>query len=234
MRIGGFQKLSLIEYPGKISCVVFTIGCNLRCPYCYVPQLVLPEKMKGLKEIPKSEIFSFLEKNKGLNDAVVITGGEPTLQPDLRDFIRRIKEMDYLVAIETNGTNFEVLKLLIEEGLVDYVEMDIKNRLDFERYNLTVGNVLTEEMFENIKKSIELLLEDIVPYEFRTTLVREFHGIDDVVEIARAIKGARVYYLQNLEMGVETIGKERFTPVDGETLEEMIKRVSKFVRVIGR
>ena len=234
MRIGGFQKLSLIEYPGKISCVVFTIGCNLRCPYCYVPQLVLPEKMKGLREIPKSEIFSFLEKNRGLNDAVVITGGEPTLQPDLRDFIRRIKEMDYLVAIETNGTNFEVLKLLIEEGLVDYVEMDIKNRLDFERYNLTVGNVLTEEMFENIKKSIELLLEDIVPYEFRTTLVREFHGIDDVVEIARAIKGARVYYLQNLEMGVETIGKERFTPVDGETLEEMIKRVSKFVRVIGR
>jgi len=234
MRIGGFQKLSLIEYPGKISCVVFTIGCNLRCPYCYVPQLVLPEKMKGLKEIPKSEIFSFLEKNKGLNDAVVITGGEPTLQPDLRDFIRRIKEMDYLVAIETNGTNFEVLKLLIEEGLVDYVEMDIKNRLDFERYNLTVGNVLTEEMFENIKKSIELLLEDIVPYEFRTTLVREFHGIDDVVEIARAIKGARAYYLQNLKMGVETIGKERFTPVDGETLEEMIKRVSKFVRVIGR
>ena len=234
MRIGGFQKLSLIEYPGKISCVVFTIGCNLRCPYCYVPQLVLPEKMKGLKEISTSEIFSFLEKNRRLNDAVVITGGEPTLQPDLRDFMRRIKEMDYLVAIETNGTNFEMLKLLIEEGLVDYVEMDIKNRLDFERYNLTVGNVLTEEVFENIKKSIELLLKDIVPYEFRTTLVKEFHGVDDVVEIAKAIRGARAYYLQNLEIGVETIGKEKFTPVDRETLEEMIKRVSKFVRVIGR
>ena len=234
MRIGGFQKLSLIEYPGKISCVVFTIGCNLRCPYCYVPQLVLPEKMKGLKEISTSEIFSFLEKNRGLNDAVVITGGEPTLQPDLHDFIRRIKEMDYPVAIETNGTNFGMLKSLIEEGLVDYVEMDIKNRLDFERYNLTVGNVLTEEMFENTKKSIELLLEDIVPYEFRTTLVREFHGIDDVVEIARAIKGARTYYLQNLKMGVETIGKEKFTPVDRETLEKMIKRTSKFVRVIER
>ncbi len=234
MRIGGFQKLSLIEYPGKISCVVFTIGCNLRCPYCYVPQLVLPEKMKGLKEISTSEIFSFLEKNRGLNDAVVITGGEPTLQPDLRDFIRRIKEMDYLVAIETNGTNFEMLKSLIEERLVDYVEMDIKNRLDFERYNLTVGNVLTEEIFENIKKSIELLLKDIVPYEFRTTLVKEFHGIDDVVGIAKAIRGARVYYLQNLEIGVETIGKEKFTPVDRETLEKMIKRTSKFVRVIER
>lgn len=234
MRIGGFQKLSLIEYPGKISCVVFTIGCNLRCPYCYVPQLVLPEKTKGLREISESEIFSFLEKNKGLNDAVVITGGEPTLQPDLCDFIRRIKEMGYLVAIETNGTNFEMLKLLIEERLVDYVEMDIKNRLDFERYSLAVGNVLTEEMFENIKKSIELLLKDIVPYEFRTTLVKEFHGIDDVVEIAKAIKGARAYYLQNLKMGVETIGEERFTPVDRETLEEMIKRASKFVKVMGR
>ncbi len=234
MRIGGFQKLSLIEYPGKISCVVFTIGCNLRCPYCYVPQLVLPGRMKGLREISESEIFSFLEKNRGLNDAVVVTGGEPTLQPDLRDFMRRIKEMDYLVAIETNGTNFEMLKLLIEEGLVDYVEMDIKNRLDFERYNLTVGNVLTEEMFENIKKSIELLLKDIVPYGFRTTLVKEFHGIDDVVEIAKAIKGARAYYLQNLKMGVETIGKEKFTPVDRETLEEMIKKAGKFVRVIER
>jgi len=234
MRIGGFQKLSLIEYPGKISCVVFTMGCNLRCPYCHVPQLVLPERIKGLKEIPSSEIFPFLEKNKDLDDAVVITGGEPTLQPDLYDFIRRIKEMDYLVAIETNGTNFEMLKLLIEEGLVDYVEMDIKNRLDFERYNLTVGNVLTREMFENIKKSIELLLKDIVPYEFRTTLVKEFHGIDDVVEIARTIKGARVYYLQNLEIRRETIGKEKFTPVDRETLEEMIKRAGKFVRVIER
>ncbi|RLF15938.1 MAG: hypothetical protein DRN06_05535 [Thermoprotei archaeon] len=99
---------------------------------------------------------------------------------------------------------------------------------------MTVGNVLTEEMFENIKKSIELLLKDIVPYGFRTTLVKEFHGIDDVVEIAKAIKGARPYYLQNLEIGVETIGKERFTPVDRETLEEMIKRASKFVKVMKR
>ena len=132
MKIGGFQKLSLIDYPGKISCIIFTMGCNFRCPFCYVPQLVLPKKMKKMREIPTAEIFSFLEKNKGLNEAVVITGGEPTFHPDLPEFMRKIKAMDYSVALETNGTNFEMLKNLIEEKLVDYVELDIKNRVNFE------------------------------------------------------------------------------------------------------
>ena len=231
MRVGGFQKLSLIDYPGKVSCIVFTIGCNLRCPYCYVPQLVLPERIKELKEIPLNEIFSFLQKNKGLNEAVVVTGGEPTLQPDLPEFLRKVKAMGYLVALETNGTNFEMLKKLIEEKLVDYVELDIKNKLDFEAYNLTVGGVLTEEMFENVKRSIEFLLEEKIPSEFRTTVVKELHRVEDIVEIAKAIKGARIYYLQNFKTGVEIIGKEKFTPMDEETLKEIVKRTSKFVRV---
>jgi len=231
MRVGGFQKLSLIDYRGKVSCIVFTIGCNLRCPYCYVPQLVLPERIKELKEIPLNEIFSFLQKNKGLDEAVVVTGGEPTLQPDLPEFIRKVRAMGHLVALETNGTNFEMLKKLIEEKLVDYVELDIKNRLDFETYNLTVGGVLTEEMFENVKRSIELLLEGKIPYEFRTTVVKELHQIEDIVEIAKAIKGARIYYLQNFKTGVEIIGKEKFTPMDEETLKEIVRRASKFVRV---
>jgi len=234
MRIGGFQKLSLIDYPGKVSCIVFTMGCNFRCPYCYVPQLVLPEKIKKLKEIPVAEIFSFLQKNKGLNEAVVITGGEPTLQPDLQEFIRRVKAMGYSVALETNGTNFEMLKNLIEEKLVDYVELDIKNKLDFEKYNLTVGGVLTEEMFENVKKSIKLLLEGKIAYEFRTTVVKELHTIEDIVEIARTIKGAKVYYLQNFRADVEVIGGEKFTPMDEETLKEIVKKASKFVRVVRR
>ena len=234
MKVGGFQKLSLIDYPGKVSCIVFTIGCNLRCPYCYVPQLVLPEKMKKLKEIPIAEIFSFLQKNKGLNEAVVITGGEPTLQPDLPEFIRRVKAMGYSVALETNGTNFEMLKNLIEEKLVDYVELDIKNKLDFEKYNLTVGGVLTKEMFENVKKSIKLLLEGKIAYEFRTTVVKEFHTIEDIVEIAKTIKGAKVYYLQNFRADVEVIGGEKFTPMDEETLKEIVKKASKFVRVVRR
>ncbi|OYT42434.1 MAG: anaerobic ribonucleoside-triphosphate reductase activating protein [Candidatus Aenigmarchaeota archaeon ex4484_224] len=234
MKIGGFQKLSLIDYPGKISCIVFTIGCNFRCPYCYVPQLVLPEKIKKLKEVPVAEIFSFLQKNKGLNEAVVITGGEPTIHPDLPEFIRRVKAMGYSVALETNGTNFRMLKNLVEEKLVDYVELDIKNKLDFEKYNLTVGGVLTEKMFENIKKSIKLLLEGKIAYEFRTTLVKEFHRVEDIVEIAKAIKGGKIYYLQNFRPDVEVVGGKRFTPMDEETLKEIVKKASNFVRVVRR
>jgi len=234
MKIGGFQKLSLIDYPGKVSCIVFTMGCNFKCPYCYVPQLVLPEKIKKLKEIPIAEIFSFLQKNKDLNEAVVITGGEPTLHPDLPEFIRRVKAMGYSVALETNGTNFEMLKNLIEEKLVDYMELDVKNRLDFEKYNLTVGGVLTEEMFENVKKSIKLLLEGKIAYEFRTTVVKEFHTVEDIVEIAKAIKGAEVYYLQNFRADVEVIGGKRFTPMDEEILKEIVKKASNFIRVVKR
>ena len=234
MKIGGFQKLSLLDYPGKISCIVFTIGCNFRCPYCYVPQLVLPGKIKKLKEIPIAEIYSFLQRNKGLNEAVVVTGGEPTLHPDLLEFIRKVKDMGYLVALETNGTNFEMLKNLIEEKLVDYVEMDIKNKLDFEKYNLTIGGVLTEEMFGNVRKSIKFLLKGKVAYEFRTTLVKEFHTVEDIVEIARVIKGAKVYYLQNFRVNVEVVGGKRFTPMDEETMEEIVKEASKFVRVVRR
>jgi len=231
MKIGGFQKLSLIDYPGKVSCIVFTVGCNFRCPYCYVPQLVLPEKIKKLKEIPITEIFSFLQKNKNLNEAVVITGGEPTIQPDLLEFVKKVKDVGYLVALETNGTNFEILKNLIEEKLVDYVEMDIKNRLDFEKYNLTVGGVLTEEMFENVRKSIKFLLKGKVAYEFRTTVVKEFHKAEDIVEIAKAIRGAEVYYLQNFRGGVEVIGKKEFTPLDEKVMEEVVKKASKFVKI---
>ena len=234
MKIGGFQKLSLIDYPGKVSCILFTMGCNFRCPYCYVPQLVLPEKMKKMREIPIAEIFSFLEKNKGLNEAVVITGGEPTLHPDFPEFIRRVKAMGYSIALETNGTNFVMLKNLIEEKLVDYVEMDIKNRLDFEKYNLIVGGLLTEEMFENVKKSIKLLLEGKIAYEFRTTVVKELHTVEDIVEIAKAIKGAEVYYLQNFRADVEIIGGEKFTPMDEEVLKKLFKKASKFVRVVRR
>ncbi len=235
MKIGGFQKLSLIEYPGKISCIVFTIGCNFRCPYCYVPQLVLPEKVKELREIPVDKIFSFLQKNKGLNEAVVITGGEPTLQQNLPEFIKKVKAMGYSVALETNGTNFEMLKDLIEKKLVDYVELDIKNRLDdFEKYNLTVGGVLTEEMFENVKKSVKFLLKGKVAYEFRTTVVKEFHTMQDIIEIAKAISGAEIYYLQNFKTNVEVVGGRKFTPMDEEVLRRIVKRISKFVRVVRR
>ena len=231
MRIGGFQKLSLVDYPGKISCIVFTIGCNLRCGYCYVPQLVLPERIRDLKEVPEGEIFSFLERNKGLNDAVVVTGGEPTIHRELPSFMERIKRMGFLVALETNGTNPDMLEGLIEERLVDYVEMDVKTALEFEKYQEITGGVLTEEMFENIKESIKVLLRSEVDYEFRTTLVKEYHSVEDILEICRALKGAKAYYLQNLRVMNELVGGKALTPFSREEIEKIVAEGRKMTNV---
>jgi pyruvate formate lyase activating enzyme len=233
MRIGGFQKLSLVDYPGKISSIIFTIGCDFRCPFCYVPQLVLPEKIKEVKEIQEEYVFSYLEKNKKFLDAVVITGGEPTIYNDLPKFIEKLKALNFLVALETNGSNFQMLKQLVEKKLVDYVAMDIKTRLDFESYNRVVGNVLTKEMFENVKKSIEYLLKT-ESYEFRTTIVKEFHAKEDIIEICKAIKGAKVYYLQNLKSDVELICGKKLTPFNEKEIEEIVNKGRKFANVSYR
>ena len=143
MRIGGFQKLSLLDYPGKLSAIIFTLGCNFRCPFCYVPQLVLPEMMKKIKEIPVEYILSYLKKRRRFLDAVVVSGGEATIHSDLPDFLEEIKSMGYLVALETNGSNSRMLRQLVSDSLVDYIEMDLKAPLKFEKYNRAVGGVLT-------------------------------------------------------------------------------------------
>ncbi len=231
MRIGGFQKLSLVDYPGKVSAIVFTKGCNFRCKFCYVPQLVLPERMESIGDFPEEEIFSYLEKNRGLVDAVVITGGEPTIQPDLVEFVERIKSMGFLVGLETNGTNSKVLERLIDEGLVDYVGMDIKTRLEFGKYREMVGGVLTEEMFENVQRSIELLMNSKIEYDFRTTIAKEIISKDDIVEICKRIRGARVYYLQNFRWYGEVVGGKRLTPYEKEEIEEIIEECKKFVNI---
>jgi len=234
MRIGGFQKTSLLDYPGKISSIIFTIGCNLRCPFCYVPQLVLPEKIKEIKEIPEDYIFSYLDKNKKFIDAVVITGGEPTIHEDLPDFIQRIKNMGFLLGLETNGTNSQMLRYLIDKKLVDYIEMDVKTRVIFDRYKEIVGNVLTQEMFENIKSSIEILLNSGIDFEFRTTLVKEFHSREDILEICKSIRGVKKYYLQNLKIVEELLGKRKFSSFNKEDIKKIITEGKKFVNVIYR
>lgn len=231
MKICGFQKLSLIEYPGKVSSIIFLAGCNFRCPFCYVPQLVLPKKIKKMKEIPEEYIFHYFEKNKKFIDAVVISGGEPTINEDLSVFIKRIKAMDFLVGLETNGTNTQMLKRLIEEKLVDYVEMDIKNRVEFKKYNETVGRVLTKKMFASVRKSINLLLNSNVDYEFRTTLVKEFHTKEDVLEICKSIKGAKKYYLQDFKKLNGLVGRKSFTAFDKKEVEEIVAEGKKFVNI---
>jgi len=189
MKIPYFQKFSLIDYPGKISTIIFTQGCNFRCPYCHNPELVNPELFTETLE--EEAIFSFLRNRKNKLDAVVITGGEPTLQPDLMEFAEKIKEMGYLVKLDTNGSNPGLLRKLINRALVDYVAMDIKATL--EKYpKVARVNICTEK----IKESIEIILRSDIDYEFRTTVVKPLLEIDDLIGIAELIKGAKKYVIQ--------------------------------------
>jgi len=233
MKIVGLQKQSLIEYPGKISAVIFIAGCNFRCPWCYVPDLVLPERIKKNKIIPQKEVFSFLKERKKFLEAVVLTGGEPTIHKQLPDFIRKIKKMNYLIELETNGTNPEMINYLIDKKLIDYLAMDIKQDLNFDKYNQIVGNVLTKKLFENIKKSINILLTGKIDYEFRTTLMKEFHKKEEIIEICKKIKNAKIYYLQNFEKK-ETISGKSFTPFSKEEILEIAKEGKKYTNIQPR
>ncbi len=189
MKIGGFQKVSLIDYPGRISAVVFTQGCNFRCPYCHNPELVDPERFEGLS--PEAEILTFLEKRKGRLDAVVITGGEPTLQPELIPFIIHLKAMGYRIKLDTNGALPDVLEEMLGRKLLDYVAMDIKAPL--ERYSEVTK---TKTDGQRILKSISLIMSSGVDYEFRTTAVKSLLAPGDLDKIARLVPGAMRFVLQ--------------------------------------
>ncbi len=200
MRIGGFNKFSLIDYPGKTCAIIFTQGCNFRCPFCHNPELVLPEQFA--EPIPFSEIEDFLKKRKGLLDAVEITGGEPTVQKDLLDVVKQIRKLGYLIKVDTNGSNPEVVEKAINENLVDYFAMDVKAPL--EDYSPVAG---VEVDTEKIRESIKLIMQYAHDYEFRTTAIRRFHTKESFEKIAMLIKGARRYYIQNAHYD-KTVSKE--------------------------
>lgn len=189
MDIGGLQKVSLIDYPGEICAVIFTRGCDFRCGYCYNAELVLPERYAEL--ISEQEVFDFLRARHGKLDAVTITGGEPTWQPDLPEFIHKVKNLGFMVKLDTNGVNPEMLKKIIEQKAVDYIAMDIKAPL--EKYK----NVINIELDVNrIAASIALIMACGIPYEFRTTIVKSQLAESDILAIGKLIKGARRYVLQ--------------------------------------
>jgi len=189
MLIGGFQKFSLIDYPGKICAIIFTQGCNFKCPYCHNPELVNPKLF--MPTIPEEKVSSFLKKRKGKLDAVEITGGEPTLQPDLIDFIGKIKKLKFLVKLDSNGSNPEILKEIIQLKIVDYLAMDIKAPL--ERYQeITDSNIDPNK----IRKTIKLIMNSGLDYEFRTTVVKSLLIKKDIEKIGKLIKGAKLYILQ--------------------------------------
>jgi len=186
----GIDKFSLVDYDEKIACTLFTGGCNFKCPFCHNSSLVnLAENPNAISE---EEILKYLKTRKGVIDAVVITGGEPTLHKDLLRVIKAIKDMGFLVKLDTNGTNPEMVKELVDQNLLNYVAMDIKNSK--EKYASTVG--LASLDMSKIQKTIDFLMENRVDYEFRTTTIDEYHSIDDFEEIGKWLKGAKKYRIQ--------------------------------------
>lgn len=222
MIIGGLQKTSLIDYPDKISAIIFTQGCNFRCGYCHNPELI----RQNDSIIEESSVFNFLNKRKGILDAVVITGGEPTLHKDLTGFISKIKELGYLVKLDSNGTNPEVIKELTDKNLIDYIAMDIKAPIH--KYSeITCAKTDASA----IKKSIDIITSSKIGYEFRTTVVKSQLSFKDFEEIGKMIENANLYYLQEFTptktlepkfLNESTYSKEEFN--------EIIKILNKYVK----
>ena len=223
--------MSLIDYPGRVSSIVFTMGCNFRCPFCYVPNLAIAERFRDAAGMPEHAVFSYLDSHKGLIDAVVVTGGEPTMQSDLPEFLKKVKEKGLLAGIETQGSNATMLEALISGGLVDYVGMDIKNAVEFEDYNLAVGGMLSEQVFDNIKRSIALVRESGIEHEFRTTVVKGVHTPEGVGRLCGYIRGEERYFLQNFRSGVETIGNAdgHLSPFTQGEMDSLLAEAKRYV-----
>ena len=224
--IGGVQKSSLIDFPHKIAAIVFTQGCNFRCGYCHNAELI---EFSLKSKFGYNEFFEFLETRKGKLDGVVITGGEPTLQSSLRDFIIRIKSLGFEVKLDTNGTNPEVLGKLLSENLLDYIAMDIK--APWEKYSKITG---IDVNIENIKKSVEMIMTSGVNYEFRTTVIKSQLGFEDFEKIGKQIRGAKKYYLQKFEPSkIYDKSLETEKTYSDEEFSVICEQLKKYIGVVG-
>ena len=239
MIIGGLQQFSLLDYPGGISAIVFTQGCNFRCQFCYNPMLVWPETVGKVKyvqateqqkdhpKIKEDDLFVFLESRVGKLDAVVVTGGEPCLHKDLPEFIKKIKKLGFLVKLDTNGSYPEMLEKLLEKKLIDYIAMDLK--APAEKYNEITG---IAGNFNNIKKSVKLIMQSGLPYEFRTTVVPNLLNKDDINEMGKIIQDARAWYLQGFKSSEDLINQDLQgkVPYNSRQMKEMAEVGSKYVK----
>lgn len=218
MIINGFNKLTLLDYPNQVACIIFTKGCNFRCPFCHNGPLVVGND----ETIDEQEVLDYLDKRKNILDGIVVSGGEPLLQKGIKRFLKIVKEKGYKIKLDTNGTSPELLKEIIDQNLIDYVAMDIKNV--FKKYEEIVGVKNTQ--LDNIRKSIKILENSNIEYEFRTTIVKEFHTIDDIKEICKLINEKSIYYIQNFQDGDGVIkkGLHSFTKEELETIQKEIKQ----------
>ncbi len=223
MIIAGLQKLTLLDFPEKVASIVFTAGCNFRCPFCHNGSLVLEND--PIQTIEEAEVMEFLAKRKGILEGVVVTGGEPLLHSDLSDFLKKVKDLGYLVKLDTNGTNPHHLADLMAKQLLDYVAMDIKNAPA--TYGKAVG--CPHFSLSAIEQTKALLWESGIPHEFRTTLVRGIHREADVLAMAEWLKGAEAYYLQSYVPSERVLSPEGLSPFSGEEMEQFLLTVQKFV-----
>lgn len=222
MRIQGLQKLTLLDFPERTACTVFTAGCNFRCPFCHNASLVVNIPKEA--EISEEDFFAFLQKRIGILDGVCVSGGEPLLQPDIEQFIRKIKDMGFAVKLDTNGSFPDKLIHLVENGLVDYVAMDIKNSP--ETYAFTAGTETLDIV--SVKRSVSYLKEGHVPYEFRTTVVKHYHSKESFEEIGRWLAGTDKYFLQNFVDSGDLIGKNT-RGCSEEEMKEFLEIVKKYI-----
>ncbi len=235
MIIGGLEKITLIDYPGQLAAIVFTKGCNFRCHFCYNPLLVWPERETDEKKyekdyslISEDDLFLFLESRKGKLDGVVITGGEPTLHRDLPEFIKKIRAMGFKIKLDTNGTNPEMLKNLLAENIIDYLAMDIKASSD--KYEQVTG---VKVDFQNLQKSVKMIINSKLPHEFRTTLVPGLILLEDLKKMGEMIEGADAWYLQKFKSDVALVDRnlEKAIAFSQEEMQEMANVGKKFVKI---
>ena len=225
MLISGVQKFTMLDYPEKVAAIIFTPGCNMRCKFCHNKEFVLPEEIKQLRPsfVPQEAVLNFLKSRKGKLDGVVISGGEPTVQPDLKDFIKEVRKMNFLVKLDTNGNLPDIMKELVSEGLVDYIAMDVKTTL--ENYKDLVGDLANPK---KIEESINFLKQGTINYEFRTTIIDGVHTTDIIKEMAKVLEEADKLYLQKFRP--ETTLDPEFQnkkPVSDKKMQEFVKIFEK-------
>ena len=222
MRLGGLQKMTLLDFPGRVACTVFTVGCNFRCPFCHNSSLVVTPEVP---EFPQDDFFAFLEKRRGLLDGVAITGGEPLLHPDMPTFLRRIRALGYAVKLDTNGAFPDRLAAVLEAGLVDYVAMDVKNSK--EKYERTAG---VAGILPNVERSVELLRAGKTPFEVRTTLVDELHELEDFAAIGQWLVGTERYFIQGfVDSGDILGGGDSFHAASPEKAKACLEAVKAYI-----
>lgn len=224
MILKGLQKLTLLDFPGKIACTAFAGGCNFRCPFCHNASLVLGDRLSESPTLSEEDFFAFLKKRRGMLEGVCVSGGEPTLYPDIIPFLINIKELGYSVKLDTNGYRPSVIREAMAAGAVDYFAMDIKN--SNESYARTVGVIDLD--ISKIEESVSLLMSGSVDFEFRTTLVRELHSEEDILSIAKWISGPEKYFLQTFENSGDLIGSD-FSGYDKKETEYLLNLLKPYV-----